>query len=187
MLRAIFVALTCFTLTACGNDVMKEIDRKIAAREKAASARAEENHAWLAENAQKPGVQTTTSGLQYQVVRAVTADLPHPEPTDRVLVNYEGKLIDGKVFDSSYQRGEPIGFVLNQVIPGWTEGLQLMKPGEEYMLYLPAEIGYGPQAQGEDIPANSTLIFRVELLGFQKPDGTTVNAPGLGAPPQKGR
>jgi FKBP-type peptidyl-prolyl cis-trans isomerase FklB len=185
MLRAIVAAVTCLTLIACEQDVMKEIDAKIEARKAAAEAQAEAGRTFLQQNATKAGVQTTPSGLQYEVVRAVAADLPKPEPTDRVLVNYEGKLIDGKVFDSSYERGEPIGFVLNQVIAGWTEGLQLMKPGEEYNFYIPAEIGYGPQAQGEDIPANSTLIFRVELLGFQKPDGTTVNAPGLAAPPAK--
>lgn len=185
MLRALFAALSCLTLMACEPDVMKEIDRKVAERKEKAEAQAAAGKAFLEANKAKPGVTTTESGLQYQVVRAVAADIPRPAATDRVLVHYEGKLIDGTVFDSSYERGEPIAFPLNQVIAGWTEGLQLMKPGEEYMLFVPAEIGYGPQAQGDQIPANSTLVFRVELLGFQRADGTTVNAPGLSAAPAK--
>lgn len=117
--------------------------------------------AWLAQNATKEGVKTTKSGLQYKVIREGTGT--PPKATDTVVVNYEGKLIDGKVFDSSYERGEPIAFPLNQVIPGWTEGLQLMKPGAEYELYVPADLAYG-ETGAPDIEPNSTLIFKVELL-----------------------
>lgn len=117
--------------------------------------------AWLAQNATKEGVKTTKSGLQYKVIREGSG--ASPKASDTVVVNYEGKLIDGKVFDSSYERGEPIAFPLNQVIAGWTEGVQLMKPGAEYEFYVPAELAYGEQG-APDIEPNSTLIFKVELL-----------------------
>ena len=117
--------------------------------------------AFLAENAKKEGVKTTASGLQYKVVTAGTGK--SPKATDVVEVNYEGKLIDGTVFDSSYERGEPIEFPLNQVIAGWTEGLQLMKEGGKYDFYIPSDIAYG-EAGNSGIEPNSTLIFTVELL-----------------------
>ena len=117
--------------------------------------------AFLAENAKKEGVKTTASGLQYKVVKAGTGKMP--KATDVVEVNYEGKLIDGTVFDSSYERGEPIEFPLNQVIAGWTEGLQLMKEGGKYEFYIPSDIAYG-EAGNAGIEPNSTLIFTVELL-----------------------
>ena len=117
--------------------------------------------AYLAENAKKEGVKTTASGLQYKVITAGTGK--SPKATDVVEVNYEGKLIDGTVFDSSYERGEPIEFPLNQVIAGWTEGLQLMKEGGKYEFYIPADIAYG-EAGNAGIEPNSTLIFTVELL-----------------------
>lgn len=117
--------------------------------------------AFLAENAKKEGVQETASGLQYKVLQAGTG--ASPKATDVVEVNYEGKLIDGTVFDSSYERGEPIEFPLNQVIAGWTEGLQLMKEGGKYEFYIPSDIAYG-EAGNQGIEPNSTLIFTVELL-----------------------
>ena len=117
--------------------------------------------AFLAENAKKEGVKQTDSGLQYKVLTAGTG--ASPKATDVVEVNYEGKLIDGTVFDSSYERGEPIEFPLNQVIAGWTEGLQLMKEGGKYEFYIPADIAYG-EAGNAGIEPNSTLIFTVELL-----------------------
>ncbi|MGO2998111.1 MAG: FKBP-type peptidyl-prolyl cis-trans isomerase [Moraxellaceae bacterium] len=117
--------------------------------------------AFLAENAKKEGVKQTDSGLQYKVLKEGTGK--SPKATDVVEVNYEGKLIDGTVFDSSYERGEPIEFPLNQVIAGWTEGLQLMKKGGKYEFYIPADIAYG-EAGNAGIEPNSTLIFTVELL-----------------------
>lgn len=178
MLRAILSAFALFSLVACEEgDVIKEIDRKREERVKATEVDTQKGRDFLTENAKKAGVKTTPSGLQYEVVRAVSADIARPTATDRVKVNYEGKLVNGKVFDSSYTRGQPIEFVLNEVIPGWTEGLQLMKPGEEFMFYLPSDIGYGPRGAGEDIPPNATLIFKVELLGFTRPDGKVVKAP----------
>lgn len=120
---------------------------------------------YLAENKKKEGVKTTASGLQYKVLVEGTGELP--SDTAQVKVNYEGKLIDGTVFDSSYQRGEPAIFGLNQVIKGWTEGIALMPVGSKWRLYIPQELGYGERQAGK-IPPYSTLIFDVELLGIEK-------------------
>lgn len=120
---------------------------------------------FLAENALKDGVKVTESGLQYEVLKQGKG--PKPSATDRVKVHYHGTLIDGTVFDSSVERGEPIVFGLNQVIKGWTEGVQLMPVGSKYRFYIPQELGYGAQQAGS-IPPYSTLIFEVELLGIEK-------------------
>lgn len=117
--------------------------------------------AFLAENAQKTDIVTTASGLQYQVVEQ--GDGPRPAATDTVTVHYRGTLLDGTEFDSSYSRGEPISFGLDRVIPGWTEGLQLMPVGSKYIFYISPELGYGPSGGGP-IPPNAALIFEVELL-----------------------
>lgn len=122
--------------------------------------------AFLAENGKKKGVTTTSSGLQYEVITAGTG--ARPKETDMVRVHYHGTLIDGTVFDSSVQRGEPVGFMLNQVIPGWTEGLQLMQVGGKYRLTLPPELAYGEAGAGP-IEPNAVLVFEVELLGIDKP------------------
>ncbi len=124
----------------------------------------EKGTAFLEENGKKEGVITTESGLQYEVI--TKGDGKIPADTSVVNVHYEGKLLDGTIFDSSYERGEPISFPLNQVIPGWTEGLQLMPVGSTYMLYIPSNLGYGSQTSGP-IPGNSVLIFKVELLGIE--------------------
>ncbi|MBR0295804.1 MAG: FKBP-type peptidyl-prolyl cis-trans isomerase [Paludibacteraceae bacterium] len=120
----------------------------------------EKGEQFLAENALKQGVKVTESGLQYEVLRMGKGPKPTAEST--VKVDYEGKLIDGTVFDSSYERGEPIEFPLNGVIKGWTEGLQLMPVGSKFRFYIPQELGYGGQNAGS-IPPYSTLIFDVEL------------------------
>ena len=117
---------------------------------------------FLTENAKKPGVKTTASGLQYKITQEGTGK--QPTASSVVTVHYKGQQVDGKVFDSSLERGEPIEFPLNQVIPGWTEGLQLMKEGGKATLYIPSNLGYGPQGVPGMIPANSTLIFDVELI-----------------------
>lgn len=117
---------------------------------------------FLAENAKKPGVKTTSSGLQYKVLR--DAEGQKPSQYGEVEVHYKGSLIDGTVFDSSYDRGEPISFLLAQVIPGWSEGVQLMPVGAKYEFYIPFELGYGPKGIEGTIPPYATLIFEVELL-----------------------
>lgn len=124
--------------------------------------------AFLATNGSKPGVVTTASGLQYQVITQGTG--PKPKVDDRVSVNYAGSLLDGTEFDSSYKRNEPAQFVLKQVVPGWTEGLQLMPVGSKYKLWVPAKLGYAEAGTpGGPIPPNSTLVFEVELLQIVKP------------------
>ncbi|MBE0618705.1 MAG: FKBP-type peptidyl-prolyl cis-trans isomerase [Proteobacteria bacterium] len=119
---------------------------------------------FLGENAKKEGVFSLPSGLQYQVLKEGTGDKT-PSATDTVTVQYRGTLIDGTEFDSSYSRGEPATFQLNKVIKGWTEGLQLMKPGAKYKFFIPPQLAYGPRGGGK-IPPNSTLIFEVELLSI---------------------
>ena len=116
---------------------------------------------FLVENSRKPGVIITASGLQYEVISE--GDGPKPAASDTVRVNYEGRLIDGSVFDSSYMWGEPAQFPLDRVISGWTEGLQLMNVGSKYKFYIPSELAYGPEGGGP-IPPYSPLIFEVELL-----------------------
>ena len=116
---------------------------------------------FLADNKGKEGVVTLPSGLQYKIITAGSGE--KPKATDKVKVHYRGTLINGNEFDSSYKRNKPAEFPLNGVIRGWTEGLQLMKPGGKWMFYIPPELGYGPRAQ-RNIPANSLLIFEVELL-----------------------
>lgn len=137
----------------------QELEQKMAEEQKKAGAQ------FLAENAKRDGVKVTPSGLQYEVINA-TIGLK-PKATDRVRVHYEGSLIDGTVFDSSYKRGESITFGLNQVIKGWTEGLQLMSIGSKYKLFIPYQLGYGEQGAGGSIPPYATLIFTVELLGIE--------------------
>ena len=131
-----------------------------------AEKNATEGKAFLAANKKKAGVKTTASGLQYKVIKAGKG--ASPKATDQVKTHYEGRLINGKVFDSSYKRGEPATFPVNGVIKGWTEALQLMKVGSQWELYVPAELGYGARGTGADIGPNSTLIFKVELLEVVK-------------------
>lgn len=126
-----------------------------------------EGQKFLAENAKKPGVQTTPSGLQYQVLTQGTG--PKPKPTDAVRAHYKGTLLDGKTFDSSYDRGEPATFMLQQVVPGWQEGVAMMPVGSKYRFWIPANLGYGDKGTpGGPIPPNATLVFEVELLEILK-------------------
>ncbi len=124
----------------------------------------EEGKAFLEANKTKEGVQVTASGLQYKVLASGSGTGKSPSATSSVTVHYTGKLIDGSVFDSSVQRGQPATFSLNQVIAAWTEGLQLMKEGDKWMFYVPSNIGYGERGNGPQIPPHSTLIFEVELI-----------------------
>ncbi len=122
----------------------------------------EAGKAFLAENAKKPGVITTDSGLQYKIL--ATGDGKQPKESDTVTTHYKGTLIDGRVFDSSYDRGKPASFPVNGVIKGWTEALQLMHVGDKWQLFIPSELAYGATKRSELIEANSTLIFEIELL-----------------------
>jgi FKBP-type peptidyl-prolyl cis-trans isomerase FklB len=123
---------------------------------------------FLAENAKREGVTSTESGLQYEVMTQGNAEGESPAVTDVVSVHYHGTLIDGTVFDSSVERNKPAEFPLNAVIKGWTEALQLMKVGDKWKLYIPSEIAYGARSPSPKIPANSALIFEVELLEIKK-------------------
>jgi FKBP-type peptidyl-prolyl cis-trans isomerase len=120
---------------------------------------------FMASNKSKEGVKTTASGLQYKVIKEGSG--AKPGATSTVTVHYKGTLLDGKPFDSSYDRGQPATFQLNQVIPGWTEGVQLMTPGSKYQFWIPGNLGYGPQGSPPTIPPNATLVFEVELLSVK--------------------
>ncbi|HEY6168213.1 MAG TPA: FKBP-type peptidyl-prolyl cis-trans isomerase [Verrucomicrobiae bacterium] len=121
---------------------------------------------FLAANAKKAGVKTTASGLQYKVIKSGTGKTP--KATDTVKTHYHGTLIDGTVFDSSVQRGEPVTFPVNGVIPGWQEALQLMKEGDKWQVYVPGKLAYGERGAGGQIGPNATLIFDVELISIEK-------------------
>ena len=142
------------------NDYLQELQDKA---EKVARAEGEQ---FLAENGKKENVKTTASGLQYVVEKEGTGAQPTAE--DEVTVHYTGKLLNDQVFDSSVNRGEPATFPLNRVIPGWTEGVQLMKEGAKYTFFIPSDLAYGPQGVPGAIPPHSTLIFDVELIKVNK-------------------
>jgi len=142
---------------------MAAMDEVVKAKAKAkAEAVKVESKKFLEENAKKEGVKVTESGLQYTVIKE--GEGAKPKATDTVKVHYKGTLVDGKEFDSSYKRGEPISFPLNGVIKGWTEGLQLMPVGSTYRFFIPSELGYGDRGAGADIPGGAALIFDVELI-----------------------
>lgn len=126
-----------------------------------------ESEKFLAENTKKPGVTTTESGLQYEIIKKGDGKLM-PELTDKVRTHYHGMLLDGSVFDSSVDRGEPISFPLNRVIKGWQEGLQLMAVGDKFRFFIPSDLAYGERGGGDVIPPHAALIFEVELLGVNE-------------------
>lgn len=140
------------------------VEQRQAAATAEASSNLDAGLEYLVANAKREGVVTLDSGLQYEVLQAGTGAKPGAE--DTVTTHYEGRLIDGTVFDSSYERGEPATFPLNRVIPGWSEGLQLMAPGAKHRLFVPSTLAYGERSTGQ-VPANSTLIFDVELLKIE--------------------
>ena len=146
---AVAIAAAAFIITQTNPKVMAE-------------SALEKGEKFLKQNATKEGVKTTASGLQYKVLKEGTGK--SPKATDTVLVHYRGTLIDGTEFDSSYKRNEPIEFPLNQVIKGWTEGVQLMKEGAKYQFYIPSKLAYGSRGAGGAIGPDETLIFDVELL-----------------------
>lgn len=142
------------------NDYLQDLQKKAEAMAR------EEGERFLKENGAKEGVKTTASGLQYVVEKEGEGAQPGAE--DEVTVHYTGKLLDGTVFDSSVNRGEPATFPLNRVIPGWTEGVQLMKEGAKYTFFIPSDLAYGPNGVPNVIPPHSTLIFEVELIKVNK-------------------
>lgn len=160
---------------------MQAYQEKAAAEQQAAQAALAETNmaaatAFLAENAAKEGVVVTDSGLQYEVVTA--GDGPKPGPEDTVEVHYRGTLLDGTEFDSSYARGETVTFGVGQVIPGWTEALQLMPVGSKYKLVIPPELGYGAGGAGQVIGPNAALVFDVELIAIpSQAEGAAADAP----------
>ncbi len=181
-LRGVEDSLEGVAMAVSNEEAERALSGLMEARQAAADAEALESLevgiAFLAENGQREGVVTLDSGLQYEILEEGAG--PQPGSTDIVTTHYEGRLIDGTVFDSSYQRGEPASFPLNQVIAGWTEGLQLMPAGSKWRLYVPAGLAYGERAAGQ-IPPNSTLIFDVELISVGAEE-----APESGAPEAEG-
>ena len=157
--------------------IYKEESKKIADQKAVANKKAGET--FLAENKKNKQVQTTASGLQYKHTQEGSG--AQPDGNDKVTVHYHGTLIDGTVFDSSVQRGTPASFGLNQVISGWTEGLQLMKEGGKTTFYIPSDLAYGSRSQNK-IPGNSTLIFEVELIKVEPVEGTSAPKPGTPTP-----
>ena len=141
------------------NTFFQELEQKIAGAAKA------DGEKFLAENAKREGVKVTESGLRYEILEPSLGQ--KPKATDTVRVHYEGTLIDGTVFDSSYKRGESISFPLNGVIKGWTEGLQLMSIGSKYTFFIPYQLAYGERGAGQSVPPYAALIFTVELLGIE--------------------
>ena len=147
-------------------EIFAELQQYIQDQKKSGvSVEIEKGAKFLAENKKNPEVKETASGLQYMVLQEGKGE--HPTATSKVTVHYTGKLLDGTVFDSSVDRGEPITFGLNQVIRGWTEGLQLMTPGSKYRLFIPYNLAYGENGAGGMIPGGATLIFDVELISFE--------------------
>lgn len=146
------------------NKIIQEYLQELAAKKTAEMKAAGEK--FLAENLKNENVKSTPSGLQYIVEKEGEGE--HPTAEDEVTVHYTGKLLDGTVFDSSVSRGEPATFPLNRVIPGWTEGVQLMKEGGKYTFFIPSDLAYGPQGVPNAIPPHSTLIFEVELIKINK-------------------
>ncbi len=161
-IKDIFAGKAEYTDAEAQQAVQAFFQQKSESQAKAAKG---EGEAFLAENGKRQGIITTASGLQYEVLRAGNGR--RPKATDRVECHYEGKLINGQIFDSSYRRGETATFGLNQVIAGWTEGLQLMQEGAKYRFYIPYNLGYGERGAGQSIPPYATLIFDVELVAVK--------------------
>lgn len=168
--RTAAAAAMTLVLTACGGS-------DDAAMGGDAAANLAEAEAFLTKNATAEGIQTLPSGVQYKVVKSGPAGGAKPDGNDLVLVNYEGSLIDGTVFDSSFERGQPYATHLDQVVPGWTAALSQMKVGDEWMIYIPPALGYGEAGGGAKIPPNAALVFRVQLLDVANIPGTPRASP----------
>ncbi len=175
--------LTPQEVAAVQQEFSQKMQEQQMAKTKAASEKnGKEGEEFLKKNKGEKGVVTTPSGLQYQILTQGSG--PKPKATDMVTVNYRGTLIDGKEFDNSYSRGQPATFPVNGVIPGWTEGLQLMNVGTKAKLFVPANLGYGDRGAGQEIGPNQTLVFEVELLSIG-PNKTAAPAAAAVAPAAK--
>lgn len=172
-LNAAIAVAFLLALTACGPK-QDGLDAEIARQEQELKALGEktmkDSAAFLEKMRAEPGVQATASGLLYKADER-GPEGPSPKMGDDVLVHYDGTFPDGKTFDSSYKRGEPAQFQLGQVIEGWNEGLQLMRPGDTFMLYIPGDLAYGEYGSPPRIPPNQALVFKVELLAFRDAEG----------------
>ena len=154
----------------------KQLEKSVAERKKMSDDNLKKGQAFLAQNANKPGVKTISvklpngnpTNLQYKVIKSGDGTGVSPTGNDEVAVNYEGRTIDGTVFDSSYRRGKPVTLALSQVIQGWQSGVAAMKPGDTWELYIPAELAYGEKGAGSVIGPNETLIFKIELISVNK-------------------
>jgi FKBP-type peptidyl-prolyl cis-trans isomerase len=160
MLRLALIFTFAFGLSACADP---RADQDLA-----------QANAFLAANAKADGVVTLPSGLQYKVVQSGAAGGASPLADDHVIVNYEGKLLDGTVFDSTYPHGQPATFVVGELIPAWTQALEKMKPGDTWLLYSPPKLAYGAKGAGP-IPPNSALIFKIQLIGILPRDASVGN------------
>lgn len=158
MFRILIIAAAALSLAACGQ-------KPAALPDQAAPSKA-----FLEKTAKEPGVQKLASGVMYKVVASAPEGGVRPQLSDEVKVHYEGKLIDGTVFDSSFERGQPAAMPLKALIPAWQEALQLMRPGDEWILYVPPEQGYGPEGKGP-IPPNAALVFRIQLIAVLEGPG----------------
>lgn len=166
------------------NSVAKKIQEKQVADRAAKAEKAKtDGEAFLAENGKKDGVKTTASGLQYTIEKE--GDGVAPTAADKVTVNYKGTLLNGETFDSSYDRGQPVTFPLANVIPGWTEGLQLMKAGGKAKFWIPASLAYGERGAGGKIGPNETLVFEVELISVEKGEAPKAEEAPKAAPKKK--
>jgi peptidylprolyl isomerase/FKBP-type peptidyl-prolyl cis-trans isomerase FklB len=161
----VLIAAAALSLSACekkaadGGPSLEQLQQQ-------ASENAKKAEAFLAENGKKPGVMTLPSGVQYQVIKSGPATGPMPKLEDNAQVNYQGALLDGKIFDTTYTDtgANPQTFPVGGLIPAWTEALQLMRPGDEWMLWVPPAQGYGEAGAGQDIPPNSLLVFKINLV-----------------------
>ena len=180
-MKCIILCAALLSLGACEDRsarVMREIEQQEQREAAMAQSHAQDSTHFIDAAKARAGAIVSASGLVYEFVRhSASPNLPHPTPTSNVKVNYEGSLIDGTVFDSSFERGEPAEFPLDQVVAGFSEAIQQMAPGDEVIATFPAALGYGPEGHPPAIPRDATLQFRIQLLSFEGPNGRTIQAP----------
>ena len=174
IIRSLMIAAAALSLAACQPKSATQAQGPAQGEGPVAADQSAASKAFLAKNAKEPGVVTLPDGLQYKIVSSGPATGSKPHINDEVKVNYEGKLIDGTVFDSSYERGQPAAMELKGLVKAWQEAIVKMKPGDVWMLYVPPELGYGAEGQGP-IPPGAALIFKIELIDFLPGPGSVGN------------